>query len=40
MQLVEPSKLKEESKLKRVVNVEAYTGVYKDADGKLHDLRP
>lgn len=41
LQAVEYSKVKDESKgLKKVYQVEAYEGLYKDKDGHLYDLRP
>lgn len=40
LELVEPKQLKEPSTKKRVVSIEGYQGVYKDAEGHLHDVRP
>jgi hypothetical protein len=41
MRAVEQSRIREESKgLKKVFQIESYEGVYKDAEGNIHDLRP
>jgi len=41
MRAVEHSRIREESKgLKKVYQIESYEGVYKDAEGNIHDLRP
>ena len=41
LQAVEFSRVRDESKgLKKVYQVEAFEGLYKDKDGNLYDLRP